>query len=385
MARNKDKENKLDPATGRPLPQGVQYRGPLQYRSRKLVDGSRITKTFISSRLAREWLDETAVKVREREFVDRRVLTKSTLSELVQKYVDAEMKDGGRRRGAAQDRGHIPSIKEDAIGALTLARVTPAAVRAFRDRQAAKMSPATVVKRLNLLAGILSHARAEWDVPLPENPASAKAVKRPAGADKKRDRRLMPPTPAALREAATRGEAPPLGEEERLLAEISGSVWPHDQYLVQMAIAQAMRQGELLELRWKDIDLEGRTVVIRGVAGRGSKADAHRTERGHEVRPLMAEAITVLDGVRPADGAKPGDKVFKVGPAAPFRVRFGRATKKAGLEDLTFHDLRHEGTSRLAKRYPNPLDLKRVTGHADIKSLDRYYQPDLGELARRGD
>ena len=57
---------------------------------------------------------------------------------------------------------------------------------------------------------------------------------------------------------------------------------------------------------------------------------------------------------------------------------------RAKLQDLTFHDLRHEGTSRLAKRYPNPLDLKRVTGHRDLKSLDRYYKPDLTELAERG-
>jgi integrase len=55
----------------------------------------------------------------------------------------------------------------------------------------------------------------------------------------------------------------------------------------------------------------------------------------------------------------------------------------AGLEDLTFHDLRHEATSRLAKRYPNPMDLKRVTGHLTLKSLDRYYQPDLTALAEQ--
>ena len=73
--------------------------------------------------------------------------------------------------------------------------------------------------------------------------------------------------------------------------------------------------------------------------------------------------------------------MFPVGPAHPFRVRFGRMATRARLEDFTFHDLRHEATSRLAKLYPNPMDLRRVTGHADLKSLDRYYQPDLTELA----
>jgi integrase len=51
------------------------------------------------------------------------------------------------------------------------------------------------------------------------------------------------------------------------------------------------------------------------------------------------------------------------------------------LVDLTYHDLRHEATSRLAKVYKSKEDLKRVTGHRDLKSLDRYYQPDMTELA----
>ena len=63
----------------------------------------------------------------------------------------------------------------------------------------------------------------------------------------------------------------------------------------------------------------------------------------------------------------------------------GRFISRAGLEDLTFHDLRHVATSRLARRFPNPLDLKRVTGHRDLKSLDRYYQPNLTELAKAGE
>ncbi|MCW3474957.1 hypothetical protein [Limobrevibacterium gyesilva] len=54
MARTKSKENSLDPATGRPLPLGVAYRGPYQYRARKLIDGTRVTKTFETAKVARE-------------------------------------------------------------------------------------------------------------------------------------------------------------------------------------------------------------------------------------------------------------------------------------------------------------------------------------------
>jgi integrase len=57
--------------------------------------------------------------------------------------------------------------------------------------------------------------------------------------------------------------------------------------------------------------------------------------------------------------------------------------ERAKLEDLTYHDLRHEATSRLARIFPNPLDLMRVTGHKDLKSLSRYYHADASELASR--
>ena len=385
MARTKDAENALDPATGRPLPQGVACRGPHQYRARKLIDGARVTKTFDTVRLAREWLEETSAAVRRGEHVDRRGLDRTTLKELVDRFVSEELQDGGRRRGATEDRvSHTPCILRDEIAELTLAQLTPAAVRGFRDRMAASYAPATVVKRLNLLSGMLSHARAEWDVPLRENPAAADAVKRPQGADRKRDRRLRPATAAQIRDAAERGEDSPPGEEERLLAAVAKSENVVDLPFVRFALAQATRRGEAMGIRWRDVDLDAKVFAVHGREGRGTKNAESREELGPEMRPLMPGAIAVLRSMLPKEGRPDPDAiVFPIGDATAFSVRFGRMMKRAGLDDLTFHDLRHEATSRIARRYPNPLDLKRVTGHEDLKSLDRYYKPDLTELAER--
>lgn len=77
------------------------------------------------------------------------------------------------------------------IADLKLSRLTVPAVRGFRDRQGKDLAAATVVKRLNLLASILNHAMSEWDVPLSLNPASGRMIKRPTGADRKRNRRLQ--------------------------------------------------------------------------------------------------------------------------------------------------------------------------------------------------
>jgi integrase len=391
MGRAKSASNAVDPATGRPLSRGVGYRGPFQYRARKLVDGKPVARTFETDKLAREWLEETAAKVRSGEFVNRRALDKSTLAELVQRYVTEEMQDGGRRRGAAEDRdGHVPAIKGDAIGALKLSKMTPAAVRGFKKRQEELgFAAGTIVKRLNLLAGIISHATTEWDMPFLKNPASGREVKRPEGADVKRDRRLLPPSAADVRAAVAKGEDPPKHEEDRLLEAIAKSEFPHDVAVTKLAITQAMRQGEILALMWEDVDFDAKVIKVRGRHGLGTKTGQHlksakrKAERGWEIRPMMPGAIAVLQKHRGDKEPDPKSVVFNVGGQNAFKVRIGRMMTRAGLEDLTFHDLRHEATSRLAKRYPNPMDLKRVTGHLTLKSLDRYYQPDLTALAEQ--
>ena len=118
MARLKAAENATDPATGRPLPQGVTYLGAMRYRTRKLVEGKRINKTFPTARLAREWLESASVAVRAGKFIDARPLDKMTVLVMVEKYVEEMMQEGGTRRGYKQDLGHIPALKNDEIASL---------------------------------------------------------------------------------------------------------------------------------------------------------------------------------------------------------------------------------------------------------------------------
>ncbi|MDN7351675.1 integrase [Acetobacter senegalensis] len=355
--KDRNTSTKIDPATGRPLPAGVEYRGKGQYRARKrIAGGKRIHQTFSTARLARRWLDTTSAKLELGQFEDTRPLERQTVHELVDRYVREEMQTRDNDR-----KGHIPAILQDEIAHLPLVDLTATAVRDFRDRQAEKYSAATVVKRLNLLAAICQHAIAEWDLPFSKNPAAATAVKRPAGADKKRNRRLI-------------------GDEyDRLLEAMATSPWPDDVTFVQFAIEQGTRREEAQTLRWRDIDFDRHALSL------GKTKTMHRAiERGPEIRPLTPGAARLLRTLQAQrKSSRPGDLVFDIGSKDAFSVRFRRMTKKAGLRDLTFHDLRHEATSRLARIYTNPLELRRVTGHKDIKSLDRYYQPHTEDLAAK--
>ncbi|MFT8420089.1 MAG: site-specific integrase [Gluconacetobacter sp.] len=353
--------SRVDPATGKPLPKGVSYRGPRQYMARKVVDDRRVQQTFSTAALARRWLTETAAKAELGQFTDTRALDTQTIGDLVSRYATECMAGRG-----ADLTGHVPAILRDPdLPSVRLSRFSPADVRGWRDRMmAADYAPATVVKRMNILAAVIQHAISEWDIAI-VNHASGRVVKRPDGADKKRNRRLD-------------GGADDDGRTEfdRLIGVMETSPHPDDVWLIRWSIEQGTRRGEAMGLRWGDVDLERRTIHLGGESGK-TKTHKHQEEHGPEVRPLTPGARRLLLEKLAAYPTPPRstDLVFSVGTEAAFSVRYGRMVKRAGLPNLTFHDLRHEATSRLARLLPNPLDLKRVTGHRDLKSLDRYYQP----------
>jgi integrase len=137
-----------------------------------------------------------------------------------------------------------------------------------------------------------------------------------------------------------------------------------------------MRQGELCSIHRKK-DLQGQICIVRGLSGAGSKNDEVR-----EV-PLLEDALKVLAEMERRKMPIPTcQRLFPIDQNV-LKMRWRRAMERAEIEDLTFHDLRHIATGRLALRYPNPLDLARVTGHRDLKSLMRYYNVRGEDLLKR--
>jgi integrase len=126
-----------------------------------------------------------------------------------------------------------------------------------------------------------------------------------------------------------------------------------------------MRRSEILSLRWADVFFDDRYVRL------------HDTKNG-EARdvPLSSRAVATLAALpRHING-----RVFPITPDA-LKKAFVRACERAGLENLHFHDLRHEATSRIAERLDNILELSAVTGHKTVQMLKRYYHPRATDLA----
>ncbi len=136
--------------------------------------------------------------------------------------------------------------------------------------------------------------------------------------------------------------------------------------IIQFAIETGMRRGELLNIRWSDVDLDRHTLHIP------------ETKNGHpRTVPLSPEAIQVLGSV-----ARDDERVFPTTPNA-LRLAWKRLTKRAGVNDLHFHDLRHEAISRFFERGLTIPEVALISGHRDFRQLFRYTHLRAEDVAKK--
>ena len=189
-------------------------------------------------------------------------------------------------------------------------------------------------------------------MPLPNPVKMARKPKLPRG----RDRRLDS-TP----------DADGRTEEDRLLDACRASKSKWLEPIVRIAILTGMRRGEILGMRWGDVDLSRGTVHLE---------DTKNGER--RTVPLSPAAQAILrDLPRSIDG-----QVFPVGGSG-FVHTFQRATEKAGIAGLTFHDLRHEAASRFFEQGFDLMEVAAITGHKSLSMLKRYTHLRASDIAKK--
>ena len=131
-----------------------------------------------------------------------------------------------------------------------------------------------------------------------------------------------------------------------------------------------MRRSEILALSWAHIDIPGRAAFL----------PVTKNGRTRKV-PLSSVAIQILETL-PREGLM----VFPVSANALKLAWSRKICPKAGVIDLHFHDLRHEGTSRLAESGQYSLiELQAITGHRDTRMLLRYSHLCVSKLAEKMD
>ncbi len=186
----------LDPMTGKQLPPCMRYRGISQYSARKCVYGKRLSQTFPNARLATNWLADLDVDRRRGTFFDPTGAEQNKLGDLIARYQREVLGEDSEKRGAEKEKSHLKIVRTDEMCRIWMSRLTSANISEFRNRmKAAGYARATIVRRLNLVQTVIEHARREWRVHLSVNPAQL--VRRPVGADRRRDRIFVLPTPGA--------------------------------------------------------------------------------------------------------------------------------------------------------------------------------------------
>ena len=144
---------------------------------------------------------------------------------------------------------------------------------------------------------------------------------------------------------------------------------------VTFAYYSAARQGEILKMKFEDIDFENRVVMLLD------------TKNGTDRKvPLSKRAFEVLENQKKLLEAKNEYSLDKnVFPNTKNSVSHGfkTYTKNADIKNCTFHDLRHSAiTLFLLPKVHNMLTLQKITGHKSLEQLKRYYNPDMNDVVK---
>lgn len=344
------------------IEKGISQRGLCSFRVRIMVNGRMIAETFDTLSEARAFrdskrasleLDPDALRVlasraRKSEIRDM------TLSKALKRYLEEVTPT---KKGAKVEEGYIKKIQRHKIAKTSLYQVSPEDVLSFldglvRDREGPlKGQPLTDESKRKyaaLLSNLYEIARKRWRMQV-NNPV--------------RDIELPPPCKARKRRLEG-------NEEQRLMEALKASRNRLMPALIQLAIETCMRQGELLKLCWEDLRL---------AKGHGT-AILHDTKNGEDrIAPLSARAVAILEGLpRPLKG----------GPVFPMtknsvRTAWDYACRRAGIEGLRFHDLRHEATSRLFEMGLDRVEAASITGHKTLQILKDYTHLRAEKLAKK--
>ena len=295
------------------------------------------TKTFRTKRDAEAWARLTESAMERGLWQNQSDADSTTLADALDRY--------GREVSSLKKSGKIElyrigTLKTDKIAKLHLSRIRGADLAEYRDRRLnVGLSDSSVRLELAILSNLYTVAMKEWRMEGLRNPVLS--VRKPSPG-KARDRRLSPI------------------EEKKLLGECT----PPLKAIILFALETGMRRGEIQKLLWKDVDLIKCTAQL------------FDTKNGEDrTIPLSSRAIAVLK-------ALPRNINGKVFPGADISHSFTAACRRAAIDDLRFHDLRHEATSRFFEKGLNPMQVAAITGHKTLQMLKRYTHLRAEDLAK---
>lgn len=301
------------------------------------------TRSFAKERLAKEWASklEASIKVNG---IPQRVKSVMTLGELLTKYQNTVNDVKPMRKQMNWELEQLSMEFKD----VKLNQLTAKLFSDFgRRRSLAGASGATVMHNLATVRGVLNAAKPVLGVDVTGDAVSdaVKALQR-IGAVSKSQSRARRPTDAEL--DTLRG-----GFREQ--AKRPQTVIPMEA-IMDLAVALPRRLGELTSMLW--VDFDGAQVVLRET----KNPTAPRTE----IVPVPEDAAAIINGLHKIDARILPYDAESVG------ANWQRMCKKLKIDNLHFHDLRHEGISRLFAAGLDIPEVALISGHQSWAMLKRY-------------
>lgn len=320
------------------------------WRIQFMLDGQRHSSTHDTQVEAKDWAMKEIVRLKEdAKRIDSGELPRHTLKELCEIYFSKVSK---YKKGYDSESKRINALLANypKFANKHLELITPKDLIAWKNDRLKQVAESTVKRELNLISSIFSYAIKElfW---LHNNPVSK--ISKPSEAPP-RNRRISQDEINTILNACeyTKGQIPTT--QRHYVA-----------WCFLFALETAMRAGEIIGMQWQNVYDD---FIILPDTKNGTKRDV----------PLLPSAIELINLVRGIDK----NKVIPLSSDSLKKI-FARITKQANIENLTFHDTRHEATTRLAQLL-DVKDLSKVTGHKDINVLvNTYYNPTASELAKK--
>jgi integrase len=287
-----------------------------------------------SKKLAGTVLKKRMVEIAEGKFLDRMKVPTMSFDEMAGKYLEWSQTEKAER----SYRNDVFSLKRfrEFFAGKKLGEISSFLIEGYKRARRQEVSPRTVDIDLSCLKHLFRKA-VEWGFAV-ENPAAGVKLFRPQN--------------ARLRYLSE--------------AEIAALVKACDDYfrpVVVVAIHTGMRRGEILGLKWRDIDLDNGIIHVEKTKNR-MRRDVPMSETVRRLLfDLNARARCEWVFARSDDPGR---------PLRDCRYPFSRAVKGAGIRDFRFHDMRHTAASHMVMKGVDLRTVQEILGHKSFQMTLRY-------------
>ena len=320
--------------------------GTVSYRARVRIKGHPVLiQSFASKTLAMKWKRDTESAVEQGKYAYDKPGSKNTLAELIDRYIERVLPL--KPKNARNVRQHLLWWKQE-LGYCLLSDIKPSLIAQKRDELLSGLtckgkirSSTTVVRYLASLSHAFAIAVKDWEWIL-ENPVMK--ISKP---------KIYNGRTRFLNEV----------EKEKLIQACreskSNGLYP----IVILALSTGMRKGEIMNLKWSDIDLAKGTILLQ-------------TTKNGERRyiPLLGIALDLLRAkyINQATDALIFPALHSQSNPLDIRSAWNTALRNAGIENFRFHDLRHTAASYLAMNQASLLEIGTLLGHKTVQMTKRY-------------